>query len=307
MNYALITPLKDEETNLTKLKKTVLNQTIKPIVWVIVDSGSNDNTYFTSSDLFKDYNWIYIIKQKKFFEEGYGHLNFSQAINEGFEFIENLSQIGETKFEYVGKTDATPILCNNYFENLLSAMVKDNNLALTCGIQKFVYKDSIKEIKPIKNINLTALNDIRLYNVEFFKKIGGYPLSPSPDSVILIKAINRGWEVKIIKDTYFLKPRLSGSKIGMWNGAKLKGRYMYILGYHPLLALISGIGYAINWPPHYQFIPLIIGYLSSFFQQEEKVSDVEVRDYFGKKRLKEVTYKSKDVIYDKFKKILKND
>jgi glycosyltransferase involved in cell wall biosynthesis len=288
MSYVLITPLKNEEGNLSKLKDSIFNQTNKPVRWVIVDSGSEDFTYSRSQDIFGEYDWIQIIKQKKFFEKGYGHLNFSEAINEGYASLKEICHKENISYNYVGKTDATPILCNNYYEILMSEMDNNNKLAITCGVSKFIHNNSEINIGPYKRIPQTGFNDIRLYRKDFFENNGGYPLTPSPDSVLLVKAINKNLEVKVFTDVYFFEPRMSGSKVGVWNGSRMKGKYMYILGYHPILAFLNSLEISRRMPPHYQVIPLFWGYILSCIKREKKISDMEVRDYYGKKRLKEV-------------------
>jgi glycosyltransferase involved in cell wall biosynthesis len=288
MNYVLVTPLKNEENYVLKLKETVFNQTLRPICWVIVDSGSEDNTFNLSKEIAHDNEWVHIVKQKKFFEKGYGHINIAEAINEGYNFAKGLHELKKVDYNYIGITDATPILCKNYFEVLLREMEKNEKLAITCGIQKLNYNNKNIDLKELKNISGTGFNNIRLYKKEFFSKIGAYPLTPSSDSVLLLKAINRQWETKIINEVYFIKPRIGGSKIGLWKGSKLKGKSMYILGYHPLLALGNSIVNSVKIPPHYQFLPMLWGYFLSLLKREEKVVDDEIREYYGKKRLREI-------------------
>ena len=48
----------------------------------------------------------------------------------------------------------------------------------------------------MQNLALTGYNDIRLYRRDFFEQVNGYPISYSPDSVLLIKAINRDGRLK---------------------------------------------------------------------------------------------------------------
>ena len=290
MSYILITPIQNESENLPKLKDTIINQTIKPLIWVIVDSGSTDNSYQLAKELFKDYEWVHIIKQKRFFEKGYGYKNFAEAINEGYSYAKNLCIKKQIYYSFIGKTDATPILNKDYFEILLEEMKEDNRLAITCGFQKLHYKNQKIYITPLYKIPLTGFNDIRLYRKEFFEEIGGYPLAPSPDGILLIKAKNKGWKVKVVRDAYFVKPRLGGSKIGIWEGCKLMGKGMYILGYHPLLMLLNVLYNSIRFPPHYQLLPMIWGYFLGTIQHEKKIEDNEILEYFGKKRLKEVIY-----------------
>lgn len=291
MNYILITPIQNEEQNLLRLKDTIFRQTVIPIIWVIVDSNSTDRSYQVEIDLFEKYEWIHIIKQKRVFDQGYSHKNFAEAINEGYEYAKKMCTEQKLEYSFVGKTDATPILANNYFEKLMEVMVNNPNLAITCGLQELLLNESTKiKIKPLAGICNTGFNDIRLYSKIFLDEVGFYPLTYSPDTILLIKASDHGWESKIVDETYFVKSRLGGSKIGIWNGYKLKGRGMYSLGYHPLLFLFNVVYTSLKFPPHYQGFPMLYEFLNCYVKKEKRVEDEEILEYFGKKRLKEIFF-----------------
>jgi len=49
--YILITPVKNEEENLQRLIESIVKQTIKPLLWIIIDDGSTDR----SSELIKQW------------------------------------------------------------------------------------------------------------------------------------------------------------------------------------------------------------------------------------------------------------
>lgn len=289
MGYLLITPIKDEEKHLSQLKKTVLAQAVRPLVWVIVDSGSTDSSYSIAKTIFENIDWVHIIKQKAFFEMGYGHLNFAQAINEGFEYLDFFASKNNIDYSFIGKTDATPILENNYFEELLREMENNSQLAIACGKQILYVSDSKKIVaNPIHGIKNTAFNDIRLYRKDFLENMGGYPLSYSPDTVLLIKASNDKWKYKICTNTSFSKNRVGGSKIGKWKGFKLKGKGMHYLGYHPLLVSMNTLYAIFVFPRCYQAFAMLIGYGSCIINKEKKIDDEAIIDYFWNKRLKEV-------------------
>lgn len=288
MNYILITPIKDEVENLPRLKEIVLDQTVKPLIWVIVDSGSEDGSFQLSRRLFVKYEWVYIIKQQKIFESGYGCENFAEAINEGYEYAKNLCYEKGINYSFVGKTDATPVLAKDYFGTLLSYMNDDPKIAITCGTQILHYKGKRITIGSLFNVPLTGFNDIRLYSKQFFEEVGGYPLTFSaPDGILLIKAVNRGWKIKVIDKTNFIKTRLGGSKLGIWKGLILKGKKLYFLGHHPVLLLLNAFRISFKSPPHYQALPMIYGYLQCVIERHEKIQDKEVLEYY-EKRLKEI-------------------
>lgn len=289
MEYILITPIKNEIKALSKLKESVFNQTQQPILWVIVDSNSSDGSYELASKLFCDYPWIHIINQKQFVEQGYSHANFSCAINEGYIHAKNICDNLALKYSYVGKTDATPILSPDYFETLAEVLDKDPSLAFVCGLQKLSLNNKVVDIKSRTRISIKGINDIRLYRKEFFESVDGYPLFYSPDTILMIKALNRGLNVRLVDKTYFIKPRIGGTKIGSWNGYKLKGKSMYALCYHPLLLMLNAFYFTAKFPPHYQAIPLIMGYISSI-GRVKRIDDPEVSEYFWNKKLKEILF-----------------
>jgi hypothetical protein len=86
----------------------------------------------------------------------------------------------------------------------------------------------------------------------------------------MVKAANKGWKCTIVKRTYFVKQRLQGAKIGVWAGNKRKGEKMYQLGYHPILMLLLAMVNSIKLPPHYQIVPMTLGYLPGAVRKEKK-------------------------------------
>ncbi len=287
----MLTPIKNEAANLPQLKAAVLKQTMLPVVWVVTDSGSSDGSFNIAEHLFRGHEWIHVIHQRVFHGQGYADENMSAAINEGYECAKKLCADRHVDYSYVGKTDATPILQPDYFETLHKEMEKDPQLAFTCGIERLKYRGKTKEVKPFRNLSNDGYNDIRLYRKEFLDQIGGYSLTPSPDAVSMVKAANRGWEYAIVEQTYFVKPRLQGAKIGVWAGNKAKGTKLYRLGYHPILLLLLAMVNSIKFPPHYQAVPMTLGYVSSAVRRITRVDDKEVREYYGRDRLYELFYR----------------
>ena len=278
MNYILITPIKDESESLPKLKETILNQTVKPLAWVICDGNSKDGSFQIAMDLFKDYEWVHVIKQKTFFESGYWHKNFAAGLNDCYQYAKEIAKNNDIKYGFVAKTDATPVLSSNYFEILIEEMEKDPKLAFVCGLETFQLKNSKIEYNQVAGISGTGLNDVRLYRKDFLEEMQGFPVTNSPDVVIEIKALNKGWNFKLINRARFTEPRLGGSKMGLWNGYRLEGKVKYSLGYPILLVLLSTVYSCFKYTP--KGIAILFGYFSSYIGREKKINDEEVLEYF---------------------------
>jgi len=285
MGYVLITPVKDEIANLENMKSTVVGQTLTPALWVVVDSGSADGSCEIAKSLLAKVDWAYVIQQRYFPEKGYGHKNFAQAINEGYEYASRICNEKCVQFGYVGKVDADIILSNDYFELLHGEMEVDPRLAITCG-RKLIRNVIFAESTPLPD-RLMGFNDIRLYRRDFFELMHGYPLTLAPDTVLLVRAISMGWRTKVMFASSFREARLSGAKEGVWKGHQLKGRALYQLGYHPFLVLLNALYQCISFPPHYHGLAIVQGYFSAFVRGEETM-DAEIVQYFRKKRLEEV-------------------
>ncbi len=290
LSYVLITPIKNEAQSLPQLKASVLNQTMLPVAWVIVDGRSTDDSFDLAEELLFDYEWVTVLHQRFFY--GSGYQNMSAAINEGYAHVKKQCADTHTPFSYVAKTDATPVLQPDYFETLYEVMEADPQLAFTCGIERLLYHGKVTEHRRTRNFSNSGYNDVRLYRRQFFEEIGGYPLTPFPDGCLQLKAANRGWQYRIVERTSYEEPRLTGTKGGFWAGNKAKGTDMYALGYHPLLLLLHAIDISAKLPPHYQVVPMTVGYLSSAVRRVKKVEDKEIRSYYGRQRLMELWHDS---------------
>jgi len=61
LEYALVTPARDEESNLRRLAASLLGQTITPGAWIVVDDGSTDGTAALVEGLAEEHDWISVI------------------------------------------------------------------------------------------------------------------------------------------------------------------------------------------------------------------------------------------------------
>ncbi|NJE86004.1 glycosyltransferase family 2 protein [Thermococcus sp. CX2] len=287
MSYALITPIRNEIENMDSLFKNITSQTIQPVIWVIVDGNSTDGSFEYANTLAKKYNhphkWIYVIKQKHYFRDKHPHLNFALAVWEGYEYAKWIAKKKKISLEYIGKVDASVKIPFNYFERLLLEFQENHRLGIASGVQ-YLVKDG-KDIKYVSTYPY-ELPDTRLYRIQCIEDMGGFPITCSPDVVIVLRAINKGWKTKRVEDLPFYEYRVGGSKEGLKNGYISKGKAMYYLGYNPVLIVLNVFYYLSKKSK--LGIWMFEGYVTSWMYEEEKIPDREIRKYFEKKRLKEI-------------------
>jgi len=273
-DYILVTPIRNEEKNLPHILDTILEQSIRPQLWVFVYDESQDNSESIIKDFCERYDWIEMVKdeRKKPYWLGYG-----MSVGLGFEYAIREAKKYGIKYSYLGLCDADVKLDNDYFEVLIEEFKKNEKYGILSGYQYFE-KEGIE--LPVYRINKAegCAGPARLYRKETFHDIGGFPSTPSPDTVSDIKAMLRGWKVNRISRTKFIHTRENierRSFIGMVRAGE--GRYM--LNYHPVNALLSSIYLSLK-PPYVGGILFLYGYLSSYVFKKEKIEDEEIKKFF---------------------------
>ena len=282
MSYILATPAKNEEKNLPKLIQSVVEQTIKPLVWVIVDDGSTDNTLNIIKRAREQYEWIQSIQLGTHKRDLSKH--YAIVCNESFNFALKYCEIRHLEYDYIGLLDADMILEREFYSKLIREFEKNPRLGIASGS---VYYDINGKLTIEKDRDDMPLGGIRLWRRECFEDTGaGFYIGYSPDAVSNVLAKLRGWETRRFDEIRAIQTRRTSSAEGLWKGYKYHGESAYFRNYHPLFALVKGIKYLLE-KPHYIGIAYLYGYLSFFIKRAEKIENEEIRNYYFHQKYKE--------------------
>lgn len=289
MSYILITPTKSEH-ELFRLRDTVMSQSMLPLLWVIVDGSDRQSDFAATQHVFQGDPWVHVIPQQNFADHRYNHRNIALATNEGYQYAQQTCIKQGIEYSYIGSLDVTPQLSRDFFQILHSEMDSEETLAVVSGVELLLYRGKKIPRKPSPRLRYSGFTNARLYRKSFLESMGECPMPVMPffEDILLIKAVNRGWKIKSTTRAQYVESRLGGSRIGIWRGNKLIGQGMHELGYHPVLALLNSIDRTFHYPPHYQIVPMMLGYLRSKIKHVPQVSDLEVRQHFGRDRLYEI-------------------
>ena len=305
MNYILVTPAKNEERNLPILAKSVVQQTITPMLWVIVDDGSTDNTPKIIKKLERNFDWIH----HKTLEKGRRDLgkHFAEVLKEGFEYAIDECNKNGWEYDYLGKVDADIILPTKIFEKLIKKFKEYHKLGIaSSGIDIIMpnYRKSYENITKEEIIEYdNALLDhptdaIRLIRKKCFEEIKGIPITYAPDSVIDAKARILGWKTKRFKDIKVFHIGKTSSAEGLWKGTKFNGYENYYLNTSPILVIVQATRFLLK-RPYYLAFAYLYGYFSSVLRREEKIDDENIRNYFRYEYPKEVKRELKNILKGK--------
>jgi poly-beta-1,6-N-acetyl-D-glucosamine synthase len=223
--YVLITPARNEETNIEKTLKSVISQTLLPKKWVIVSDGSTDHT----DDIVKQYlsanPWIELIRMPEHSDRQFAAK--VNCFNAGYEKVKGLG------YEIIGNLDADITFEGDYFEFLMAKFIEDPELGVAGT--PFVEDGSHYDYR-FTNIEHVS-GACQLFRKKCFEEIGGYvPIRRGGiDWAAVTTARMKGWETR----TFTEKTCLHHRKMGTGNtGALLAGfkhgQKDYFLGNHPL-------------------------------------------------------------------------
>ena len=285
-DYILVTPCKNEEESLPKLAESVINQTIKPVIWVIIDDGSTDRTPEILKDITSKHTWIKSLRlNEKPRDLG---IHVAQVYIKGFNYATNYCKENKIQYNYIGCIDADIILDGSYFESLIKEFKNNSKLGICSGHvgniieEKIIWSDYRKDLPS---------GGARLWSKKCFEDTGGYLPTCSPDSVSNVKAIIRGWDTRQFEHITMISTRAYASAEGQWKGYKKLGANNYFIGYTPIHVLLKGIRllYSKNrYSKNGVGLAYIKGYFAEYIKKAPRIEDKEILDYYQSRRLKEI-------------------
>lgn len=225
MKYVLITPARNEATYIEQTIRSVINQTVRPLRWIIVSDGSTDGTDDIVKKYAAEYKWIDFLRMPE-----HGDRQFAAKVNcfnAGYEKVKGLD------YDIIGNLDADISFEPDYFEFLMNQFTEDSQLGVagTPFIEDGKHYDY--RFTNIEHVSGAC----QLFRRKCFEEIGGYiPIKNGGiDWVAVTTARMKGWRTR----TFTGKTCLHHRKIGAGNSKALMvwlklGRKDYFLGNHPL-------------------------------------------------------------------------
>lgn len=279
--YILVTPAKNEEVDLPAVAESVINQTIKPLKWVIVDDGSTDNTPAIIRDLELKHEWIQSIRLPPRGRDITYH--YAYVCKQGFDNVILRCEQEEIDYDYIALIDADTVLEPEFFRKLITELKNDPQLGVISG---GVYQDINGTLERRKTSERLPAGTGRLWVKKCFFDTGGYSVEPAPDSISNVRAISKGWKIWQFRDVVAVQTRLTSSAEGLWKGYKANGFMAYYLNKHPLLVFMNAVHFT-RKKPYYLGIAFSYGYLLSVLKREKKTPDEVVRNYYWNERMRE--------------------
>ena len=271
--YLIVSPVKDEERNVELTLRSVIGQTIKPILWVIVDDGSKDNTPEMVRRYALTHPFIRLLSHP---HSGERKLAFGEvrAFNWGYD------SLGSVDYDFIVKLDCDLSFDADYFEQLLRQFQQDEKLGIASGI--YLEQNKTSDWKEIIMPPYHAAGASKVIRMECFKEIGGFIPAPGWDSLDEIQAMTRGWTTAHFKELRMRHHKREGSSMGAVNTSIMHGEAFYRTGGSKLFFGLKVFHRVFSKPYVLGAIALLWGYLQALIKRKPYlVTEAEARYYKG--------------------------
>lgn len=283
MSFVIITPCRNEIKYIEFTLKSVSAQTIKPLLWIIVDDGSTDRTAEIIKRYSAQHSWIqYVCRPRESGQSYYGSNVY--AIKAGYEQLKNIN------YDFLAILDADITLPGNYYETIIGRMEEDERLGIASGI----YDNLVNEkLQPTLNDRRSTPKAIMVFRRRCFEEIDGFlPLKyGGEDTVACVTARMKGWKVWSYPDVKVLHHRLTGmGNTGIILNVRLtQGRAEWAIGNHWLFVLIKCMKRALKEKPYFVGgVCRWIGFLQGCLSNEKRIVSEEFLKFFRKEQMRRI-------------------
>lgn len=220
--YVIISPVKDEERYVELTLRSVVEQTLEPVRWLLVDDGSKDRTAEIIGHYVEAYPYIRLVRNP--------HAGMRQPGSAVIRaFICGYAAIGDCDYDFIVKLDCDLSFEPDYFEKLIGRLVQDRSLGIASG----VYLEKDKAGGGWKEIGMPfyhAAGACKVLHRKCFEEIGSFIMSAGWDTVDEIRAMTLGWKTGHFSDLQMKHHKAEGSGVGWTRTAMMHGEIYYLTG-----------------------------------------------------------------------------
>ena len=268
-DYVIVSPCRNEADFIETTLRTVRDQTVPPVQWVIVDDGSTDDGMKIVERYRAEMPYIRIVRRDSAARAVGGGV--VRAFDQGYAAV-------DAPHSFLCKLDVDLGLPPRYFETLLDMMEADPNLGTCSG--KPYYKDAQGRMVSELLGDEASIGASKFYRRECFEAIGGFVPDVGWDGFDCHSARWHGWRA-LSRDgadlrMHHLRP-MGSSQSGIHAGRVRHGRGQWLLGAHPLFFLASSLVRSVRQKPYITgTLASMKGYFGAWLAGEKRFGTPEM-------------------------------
>ncbi len=263
LRYAAVTPARNESGNLRRLRECLAGQSAPPLRWVLVDTGSTDDTRSLIRAFTSEASWIAAG------EVDGARLERGRPIVEAFEA--GLEAV-PAQADVIVKLDADVSFDPDYFERLLAAFAADEALGIASGS---AYELEDGEWRQRFSTGDAVWGAARAYRRACLEQILPLEREMGWDGIDEVRAHLRGWRTTTLLDLPFRHHRREGERDGAaWRAWAARGRAAHYMGYRAWYLALRSLHHARREPAA---LAMLTGFAGAALSRRPKCADAEVR------------------------------
>jgi len=276
IRYVVVTPARDEARHIRETIGSLVQQTIRPVEWVIVDDGSTDGTGEIVEHFAAKYFWIRALHRSN-----RGTRQNATGVMEAFYC--GYQSLKTADWDFIVKLDGDVSLDANYFENCFQQFQENPNLGIGGGLICHL-ENGVLKVESCPRFHVRGAT--KIYSRACWDAIGGLLRVPGWDTVDEVKANMLGWQTRTFQNLKVLHHRRTGAADGGWRNSVKDGHADYISGYHPLFMGLKCIKRLFQRPYFVGSLGLLYGFVSDHVKRAPQVGDRALIRYVRRQQLR---------------------
>lgn len=270
-DYLLVSPCRNEAGYMRRTLDSVIAQSLKPALWVIVDDGSTDATPEILAEYVARHDWIRVANAPN-----RGHRAVGPGVIDAFYFgLETVPEV----YPYLCKLDLDLELPPRYFEGLIDRMEADPRIG-TCSGKPYINRGG--RLVSERRGDEMSVGMTKFYRWACFEAIGGFVPEVMWDAIDCHKARQLGWRAVSWDEPELrfehLRP-MGSSQTSIYTGRRRHGFGQYFMGSDPLYFLATAIFRALEPPYVLGGLSMLQGYLGAWLRGTKQLDDPELRAF----------------------------
>lgn len=271
--YVLISPCRDEADYIQTTIDSIVNQSLLPAKWVIVDDGSTDGTEEIIAEAARRYSFIEVVQRVN-----RGARSVGPGVIEAF--YTGYDAIDPGEYDYVCKLDVDLDIPPKYFEILVKRM-EDNPRIGTCSGKPY-FPSKAGHLVSERCGDETSVGMIKFYRRACFEEIGGFVRQVMWDGIDCHRCRMNGWiacswDEPALRFIH-LRPMGSSQK-NIFTGRTRHGSGQYFMGTGLPYMMVSAFYRMMAPPVVLGGAMMMVGYLKAMLTGQERYGDPAFRSF----------------------------
>ncbi|HZR95646.1 MAG TPA: glycosyltransferase [Gaiellaceae bacterium] len=270
LTYSVVTPVRNEESNLPRLAESLVAQTVRPAEWLIVDNGSSDSTPVLAAELAERHDWIAVLNVPGAESAARGG-PIVRAFTAGLRELRGTSDL-------VVKLDADLSFAPDHFERLLREFSDDPKLGIASGV---CWEEERGEWRPQFTTRGHVRGAERAYRRACLDDVLPLEERMGWDGVDEVKAAVNGWRTASFKELPVMHHRALGGRedrVGKWIA---QGDMAHFMGYRPSYLVLRAVYRALKEP---SALLMMWGYARAVFLGLPRLDDERAREWLRREQ-----------------------